>query len=56
MAAQFKQVPSWSFPFPFLNSFFSDLDVFIKGTRDLVNKINAIIRLVSIRFGFNRLQ
>lgn len=30
-------------PLLFRNSFFSDRDVFIKGARDLVNRINAML-------------
>lgn len=48
MAVQLIQVPSCSLPFLFLNSFFSDLDVFIKGALVLVNKIKAMMRFLSI--------
>lgn len=38
---------------PFLNSLFKDLDVFIKGARDLVNRINAMRRLFCHSYLFN---
>lgn len=35
---------------PFLNSFFKDLEVFIKGALDLVNRINAMRNLSTEMF------
>lgn len=41
---------------PFLNSFFKDLEVFIKGALDLVNRINAMRKLSMSKYYLDQFQ